>query len=65
MSVGSSIATGKHKSSQSTGTKTYIRPPEDAVFDIGKERNKGNQFWKQGKGREEHREKEMNAKARR
>ena len=41
------------------------RPPDEAVFDIGKERNKGNQFWKQGKGREEHRAKENEAKLRR
>lgn len=36
--------------------------PHDAFFDIGKERNKGNQFWKQGKGREEHRASEISAK---
>ena len=39
--------------------------PHEAIFDIGKERNKGNQFWKQGKGREEHKASEMAAKQRR
>ena len=42
-----------------------VADPNDTVFDIGKERNKGNQFWKQGKGREEHRALEMAAKQRR
>ena len=36
--------------------------PREAIFDVGKERNTGNQFWKQGKGRQEHKEKEMAAK---
>ena len=42
-----------------------MRQPEEVVFDIGKERNKGNQFWKQGKGRDEHRAFEVAAKQRR
>ena len=32
---------------------------------MGRERNTGNQFWKQGKGRQEHRELEIAAKQRR
>ena len=52
----------KHKTS---AAQKAMRPPEEAVFDIGRERNKGNQFWKQGKGREEHRAKEIEAKQRR
>ncbi len=53
-----------NKRSGNTANKV-MRQPEECVFDIGKERNKGNQFWKQGKGREEHRAMEVAAKQRR
>ena len=61
---GAADKAGSKQKGQQTQYKA-VRPPEEAVFDIGKERNKGNQFWKQGKGREEHRAKEMAAKERR
>ena len=56
---------GSNKRSGNTTNVKAMRQPEEVVFDIGKERNKGNQFWKQGKGREEHRALEMVAKSRR
>ena len=55
-------STNKKRSGPATKPSTY---EHDAVFDIGKERNKGNQFWKEGKGREEHRALEIAAKERR
>ena len=58
-------AVEKNKRGNTQGTKAAAasqRSLEEVVFDIGKERNKGNQFWKQGKGREEHRALELAAK---
>lgn len=41
-SIGAAGSTSKHKNSQAASCRTFVRHPDEAVFDIGKERNKGN-----------------------
>ena len=43
----------------------YSKRHHEQAFDAGRERNTGNQFWKQGKGRLDHRAQELAAKQRR
>ena len=62
---GQAVEKNKRGNTQGTKAAAASEQPQEAVFDIGKERNKGNQFWKQGKGREEHRALELAAKQRR
>ena len=53
---------GNQKQASAPSQTSHIK---EAIFDISQERNKGNQFWKFGRGREQHRALEMQAKQRR